>query len=174
MGWYLLHSLHFSLVLHVFDRWPLRRQPKHRPLDLMNSTCCLTSCSKYFLQSSRPWLSLHNGHCDTGLAVRGSELMADEVSSAFTPRERLWDGLVFNDSLGRPLFRSFLRTLGEKIGSLAISASSLTNLTRSLNTTLPLLFCNSLAWRHHLTPAYEGSLALTAMSVSVQLSSSIY
>ena len=77
-------------------------------------------------------------------------------------------------SLYESLFRSRFRLFGEKTGSVANSASSFINSTRSLKVTaLLVLALISRACRHHCTPEYDGSFALICMSVSVELSSSM-
>ena len=74
-------------------------------------------------------------------------------------------GVIFRPNLGwftvTVLFLSFFSASGEKIGSLPSSTSSLTNFAKSLKVIIFFAFvCASWACLQHLTPEWEGSLAL--------------
>lgn len=66
-------------------------------------------------------------------------------------------------------FLTLFKTSGERTGSFAKSNSSLTNLAK--DTFKPDFFPLPYGGRHHLTPEYDGNLALTWVKVGVESSS---
>lgn len=82
--------------------------------------------------------------------------------------------LLRNLCFSTSLFLFLFNASGEKIGSLARSASSFTNSTRSWKDTAFSVFLSlSRAWRQHLDPEYEGNFEEISWSNLEELSSSI-
>ena len=134
VGWDLAHFLHFNLAPQDLDKCPFSRQPKHTPFDFKKATRSCTLCFMNSTHSSRLWLPRHITQRVDG---RGSFWLASppvEVTRVLADSGRFMRPLkgVPDPSRFDSLFRSRFKLLGEKIGSVASSASSFTNLTRSL------------------------------------------
>ena len=155
VGWDLAHFLYFSLAPQDLDKCPFSRQPKHTPFDLKKAT---RSCMLRFMYSthfSRLWLPWHIRQRVDG---RGSFWLVSppvKVTRVLADGGRLMLPLngIPDPSRYGSLFHSRFKLLGEKIGSVASSASSFTNVTRSLKviTLMVLALVSCVCW-HHFMP----------------------
>ena len=155
------HSPQVDLDGQLRERWLDFAHLKHKPLDKKMSYLSTGEAFKILWHFTAEWLPSHTGHG----VIWGSGATVLLVSPGFVPDEKKdWPVLASLRRFGLvtrtrcsfvlvALFRSLLRASGENTGSLATSASCLTNWTKSLN---PIGFwrfaCSSWASLHYLTP----------------------
>lgn len=143
VGCCLPHFSQFNLARQFFDWWPLFRHPKQRPFDL---TSARRSSMLFLLSSPHLWggwlppQKTHELCCFGSCSALGLPLLSlggvreENDAKLFAP----W--LLIIRLLSGALFFLLFNASGEKTGSFARSASSLTNSTRSWKDTVPSVF----------------------------------